>query len=211
MRAASGLSAWPPLIGVALFLGVLCWRSWWQRRRYGSSGVLLFRSRRWQEKLRDALGVVLVLLLAGQAVMALAWPQSLARLDSTYHQSAEIWHATGTLLLFGGIALLVIAQLDLGASWRIGIDEGSSPGLVTSGFYRFCRNPIFFAILIVLTGYTLLLPTRLSLALLVGAFIGIRQQVLAEEAYLLRTYGDVYRAYARRVGRFVPVMGRLAW
>ena len=203
------ISTWLPLIGVVLFLGVLCWRSWWQRRQYGSPGVVFFRSRRWQEKLRDALGVVLILFLLGQAVMAAAWPKSLAPLDTTYHAAAEIWHVTGTVLLFGGIALLVVAQLNLGASWRIGIEEGSSPGLVTRGFYRFCRNPIFLAILILLIGYTLLLPTRLSLALLVGAFIGIRQQVLTEEAYLSRTYEDAYRAYARRVGRFVPGIGKL--
>jgi protein-S-isoprenylcysteine O-methyltransferase Ste14 len=60
-----------------------------------------------------------------------------------------------------------------------------------------------------LAGYALLLPTRLSLLLLGGAFIGIRQQVLTEEAYLSRTYGATYRAYARRVGRFVPGIGRL--
>jgi len=70
-------------------------------------------------------------------------------------------------------------------------------------------NPIFFAILVMLAGYTLLLPTRLSLLLLVGAFIGIRQQVLTEEAYLSRTYGEAYRAYARHVGRFVPGRGKL--
>jgi protein-S-isoprenylcysteine O-methyltransferase Ste14 len=80
---------------------------------------------------------------------------------------------------------------------------------VTSGLYRFCRNPIFLAILITLTGYTMLLPTRLSLALLLGASIGIRQQILTEEAYLLRAYGADYREYARRVGRFLPGIGRL--
>jgi protein-S-isoprenylcysteine O-methyltransferase Ste14 len=171
--------------------------------------VLLFQSPRWQEKLREALGVALVLLLVGQAVMAAARPESLAPVDATDHLTAAIRHVTGVVLLFGGIALLVVAQLNLGASWRIGIEESASPGLVTSGFYRFCRNPIFFAILIILAGYTLLLSTRLSLALLVGAFIGIRQQVLTEEAYLSRTYGDAYRAYARHVGRFVPGIGRL--
>ena len=84
-----------------------------------------------------------------------------------------------------------------------------SPGLVMSGLYRFCRNPIFLAILIMLTGYTVLVPTRLSLSLLLGAFIGIRQQILTEEAYLLRTYGAGYRDYAYRVGRFLPGIGRL--
>ena len=200
-------ATWLPLIGVLFFLGVLCWRSWWQRRRYGGPGVLFLRSQRWQEKVRDALGVVAVLLLVGQAVVAVAWPKSLAPLDAIYYRATEIWHATGTGLLMGGIALLVVAQLNLGASWRIGIDEDSRPGLVTSGLYHFCRNPIFFAILIMLTGYTVLLPTRLSLVLLIGFFIGIRQQVLTEEAYLHRTYGDDYRAYARRVGRFVPGIG----
>lgn len=200
---------WLPLVGVVLFLGILCWRSWWQRRRYGSRGVVFFQSQRWQEKLRELLGVTLVLFLVGQAVMAAAWPKSLALVDVIDPPGAEIWHVTGAALLFGGIALLVVAQLNLGASWRIGIEEGSSPGLVTSGLYRFCRNPIFFAILIMLAGYTLLLPTRLSLALLVGAFIGIRQQILTEEAYLSRTYGDTYRAYARHVGRFVPGIGKL--
>jgi protein-S-isoprenylcysteine O-methyltransferase Ste14 len=200
---------WLPLVGVVLFLGVLCWRSWWQRRRYGSRGVLFFRSPRWQEKLRDALGVALVLFLVGQAVMAAAWPGSLAPVYATDLPAPGAWGVTGAALLFGGIALLVVTQLNLGASWRIGIDEGHRPGLVTTGFYRFCRNPIFFAILIMLAGYTLLLPTRLSLALLAGAFIGIRQQVLTEEAYLSRTYGDAYRAYARHVGRFVPGIGKL--
>jgi protein-S-isoprenylcysteine O-methyltransferase Ste14 len=45
--------------------------------------------------------------------------------------------------------------------------------------------------------------------MITGAFIGIRHQVFAEEDYLLRTYGDAFRAYARRVGRFVRGIGRL--
>jgi protein-S-isoprenylcysteine O-methyltransferase Ste14 len=155
------------------------------------------------------LGVVLFICLIGQAIVAAGRPDSLSPLDATYQPAARIWQMTGAAFLFGGIVLLIIAQLQLGASWRIGIEEGESPGLVTSGFYRFCRNPIFLAILITLTGYTLLLPTRLSLALLFGAFIGVRQQVLAEEAYLLGTYGNAYREYARRVGRFLPGVGRL--
>ena len=136
------LWAWLPLIGVVLFFGVLCWRSWWQRRRYGRPGVLLFRSRRWPERLRDALGVVLVLFLVGQAIRAAARPQSLARLDLASHPAAEIWQVTGTALLFGGIALS--RSLNSLSGLRGGSEsrkaEGGRPGLVTNGFYRFCRN-----------------------------------------------------------------------
>ncbi|HEY2993246.1 MAG TPA: isoprenylcysteine carboxylmethyltransferase family protein [Methylomirabilota bacterium] len=190
------VSRWLPLGAVLMLLAILGWRSWWQRRRYGSAGVWFLRSARWQENLRDASGVLLVVLLIGQALTVTARPRSLV---------------PGTALVITGLVLLVLAQLNLGASWRIGIEEGSKPGLVTDGFYRFCRNPIYFAILVFLVGYALLLPTRLSLIMLVGAFIGIRQQVLTEEAHLTRAYGDAYRAYARRVGRFVPGIGRLRW
>jgi len=150
---------------------------------------------------------VLLVCVVGQAIAAAAWPGSLFPREEFSRESAT--QVTGAVLLFGGIVFLVMAQFNLGASWRIGIEESTSPGLVTSGLYRFCRNPIFLAILTILTGYTLLLPTRLSLILLLGAFIGIRQQVLAEEAYLLRAYGDAYREYARNVGRFLPGVGRL--
>ena len=115
----------------------------------------------------------------------------------------------GAVLLLGGIVLLVAAQLDLGASWRIGIEEGAAPGLVTGGLYRFCRNPIFLAFFVFVAGYALLLPTRLSLILLVGTYIGVRQQVSVEEGWLRLTYGDGYRDYARRVGRFLPWAGKL--
>ncbi|TMA11561.1 MAG: isoprenylcysteine carboxylmethyltransferase family protein [Deltaproteobacteria bacterium] len=198
-----------PLVGALLLLGVVCWRPWLQRRRYGSTGVWLFRSGHWQQNVRDALGVVLLVCLVGQAIVAAGWSEGLSSLAVIDQLTTKPWQVAGTVLLFGGIGFLVMAQLDLGASWRIGIEEGTSPGLVTTGLYRFCRNPIFLAILITLTGYTLLLPTRLSLALLLGTFLGVRQQVLVEEAYLLRSYGDSYREYARRVGRFLPGIGRL--
>jgi protein-S-isoprenylcysteine O-methyltransferase Ste14 len=125
------------------------------------------------------------------------------------HSARVIWETSGAALLLIGLALLVTAQLQLGASWRIGVDESARPGLVTTGLYRFCRNPIFLALLLTWTGYTLLLPTTLSLCLLIGGLIGVRQQVLLEEAYLMRTYGDAYSEYARQVGRFMPGIGKL--
>jgi protein-S-isoprenylcysteine O-methyltransferase Ste14 len=61
-----------------------------------------------------------------------------------------------------------------------------------------------------IAGYAALLPTLLSLTLLAAAYVGIRAQAAAEEAYLGRTYGDAYRDYARKVGRFLPGRGAAA-
>jgi protein-S-isoprenylcysteine O-methyltransferase Ste14 len=44
-------------------------------------------------------------------------------------------------------------------------------------------------------------------AVAVGA--AVSAQARLEERHLLRVHGEAYRAYAARVGRFVPWMGRL--
>src|SRR5262249_13752616 len=119
-----------------------------------------------------------------------------------------IW--AGAVVLFAGVALTVAAQLGMGASWRIGIDRDARPGLVTTGLYTFCRNPIYLALIARCVGSTLMLTTWYSVALAVGIFWVIRSQTLQEEAYLQQTYGLEFRSYAARVGRFWPGVGRLA-
>jgi protein-S-isoprenylcysteine O-methyltransferase Ste14 len=199
-----------PLIGVLLLVAIVfVWRPWLQYRRHGNWGIVLFRSESQAQKVRDGMGLVLFVLLIGQAVVAARWPEALPLSQADRRAPPGIGHAIGAVLLFGGLLLLVAAQLNLGASWRIGIEEGARPGLVTGGLYRFCRNPIFFALLVILAGYTLLLPTLLSAVMLAGAYAAIRQQIAAEESYLLRTYGGEYRQYARRVGRLLPGVGKL--
>lgn len=194
-----------PLIGVGALIAIgVFWRSWLQRRRYGSSGIVLFRSRDFGQNVRDGLLVLVVVLVLGQAVAFAARPQSIAGGILMPPRNGP-----GVAALFGGVVLIVRAQLDLGASWRVGIDESAKPWLVKHGLYAFSRNPIYVGMLTALMGFALLVPTPISFVALVGSTIGIRRQVLGEEAYLRRVYGDDYLAYAGRVGRFLPWIGRL--
>jgi protein-S-isoprenylcysteine O-methyltransferase Ste14 len=203
------LSRYLPLAGMLiLFAIVFVWRPWLQRRRHGTWGIVVFRGGAAQ-KMRDVMLVVLPILLIGQAVVAAWWPEALPLSEADRRGAADVRIAIGAVLLFGGLLLQASAMLDLGASWRIGIEEGARPGLVTGGLYRFTRNPIFLALIVVLAGYTLLLPTLLSVLILIGACVAIRQQIAEEETYLLRSYGEQYRAYARRVGRLLPGVGKL--
>ena len=199
-----------PLIAVLAFYGLgFGWRTWVQLRRYGSSGIVLFRSGRPGQHLREALFVVLAVALLAEAALAAVAPRRLPGLVPLAPATAAVLRATGTVMVLGATALMLTAQLDLGASWRVGIDQGARPGLVTGGLYRYSRNPIYVAMLAALLGFALLLPSWISLGLLIGAGLGIRRHVRDEEAYLARTYGEEYRRYAARVGRFVPGVGRL--
>jgi protein-S-isoprenylcysteine O-methyltransferase Ste14 len=203
------LSRYLPLAGMLILVAIVfVWRPWLQRRRHGTWGIVVFKGNLAQN-LRDAMLVVLPVLLIGQAAVAAWWPEALPLSEADSRAVAGLRSALGALLLFGGLVLQAAAMLDLGGSWRIGIEEGTRPGLVTGGLYRFSRNPIFLALIVVLAGYTLLLPTLLSALILAGTALAVRQQISQEESYLLRTYGEAYRAYARRVGRLLPGIGTL--
>jgi protein-S-isoprenylcysteine O-methyltransferase Ste14 len=111
--------------------------------------------------------------------------------------------ATGGLAVFG-------AQLGMGESWRIGVSDDQDTKLVTRGWFSLCRNPIYSAMILGWTGFALMVPTWLGYAAVLVIALGLELQVRAvEEPYLLRTHGDAYRAYASRVGRFVPGIGQL--
>jgi protein-S-isoprenylcysteine O-methyltransferase Ste14 len=197
-----------PLLGLLLFVGVgFGWRTWLQWRRFGNTGFMLFRSGRWPQHVREALLLVLLGVLSWQAVAAVRAPDRLAHLWLI--EPDALLTGLGFALMVGGTALMAAAQLDLGASWRIGIEEDARPGLVVGGLYRFSRNPIFLAMFVSLLGFTLLLPTWISAAALLGTVAGVHNQVRDEEDYLLRAYGAAYGAYAAAVGRFVPGIGRL--
>lgn len=199
---------WVPAIFLALFVGVgFGWRIWLQWRRFGHSGLALFRSGRLAQHLRETSLFAVALLLGFQVVAAGAAPDRVARL-APLAAFGGFGYGLGYLLAFGGLALMVRAQLEMGASWRIGVDERSRPGLVTHGLYARTRNPIYLAMFLAFAGLVLLLPTWTTFGALIGALLAVRQQVREEEAYLLRTYGDEFRRYAARVGRFVPGLGR---
>ena len=119
--------------------------------------------------------------------------------------------ATGVALFLAGLIATLYAQIAMGESWRVGVDEQERTALVTSGPFAIVRNPIFAAFLPATLGLALLVPNVVALVGLAALWVALEIQVrLVEEPYLLRQHGDAYRNYAARVGRFVPGLGRLA-
>lgn len=119
-------------------------------------------------------------------------------------------HVAGFVLAVGGIGLTFYAQVAMGASWRIGVDSEERTQLVTSGPFALVRNPIFAAMLPTALGLTLLVPSWVAIAGLLGLVAALELQVrVVEEPYLLGAHGPTYADYAARVGRFVPGVGRL--
>ncbi len=76
--------------------------------------------------------------------------------------------------------------------------------LVTTGPYRFVRHPFYLSFAIVVLAISLV--TANWFILLTGAipFAFIVARTRIEEEKLVERFGDDYRDYMRRVGRFVP-------
>lgn len=115
--------------------------------------------------------------------------------------NARVPAAAGSLLMLSGSALY-IASVRRFAS--IGQVSGRQPhGLVTSGPYRFSRNPQLIDWSLVLGGAALAGRSAKALLLVVGFFLAHRLYLPIEERHLERTFGEIYQRYRREVPRYV--------
>ncbi|HEV7320659.1 MAG TPA: isoprenylcysteine carboxylmethyltransferase family protein [Ensifer sp.] len=112
-------------------------------------------------------------------------------------------HAAGLVLMALGGGLTMLSQWAMRHSWKIGIPERQDAPLVTSGLYRFSRNPIYVGMVTALIGTVLSVPNVVSVALALSAWISISYQTRMEETHLTRAFGEAYGAYCKRVRRWV--------
>jgi protein-S-isoprenylcysteine O-methyltransferase Ste14 len=173
------------------------WRSWLQYRTTGDTGFRLTPSA--PPAARAASALMVGGAVTGLVGTAVATPS--ARRVSTVR-------LLGLAGIAAGLAGTYRAQLDLGRSWRIGVDTQERTDLVTDGLFRYVRNPIFSFMTLVGLSSALATPNRSTAAGAVMLAAGVSIQArLVEEPYLWETHGESYGAYARRTGRFAPRLG----
>jgi len=126
---------------------------------------------------------------------------------------APLYHPLGLAL---GLALVVAGYVAtlwtyaiMGSSWRIGIGPEEKSKLVTEGPFSLVRHPIYLFQIVMLTGVFFLLPTPVSLFVLLIHFICVLAKAADEESHLEKIYGQDYRDYVSRTGRLLPPMKAL--
>jgi protein-S-isoprenylcysteine O-methyltransferase Ste14 len=184
------------LIFLCLVFVLPSWRTW---RATGIVPVVFGRG----DGLPDFIGKVmayLMVLLVLAAVLPLVgagvWTGSIRWALGPRVQVA------GMVLMHVALAWVVVAQHQMGDSWRIGIDKANKTSLRDKGLFSVSRNPVFLGLLAGLAGYVLAQPGTLTL--LVGAmtWLTLQVQVRLEESHLEETHGEHYRSYKRKVRRW---------
>lgn len=116
-----------------------------------------------------------------------------------------------------GLLITVSGQLIRGATIGLAyIIRGGKDGkvhaedLVTKGIFNHCRNPLYVGNILMLLGVGILSNSLLYVAVIMPLFVLIYHAiVLAEENFLLNKFGESYRAYCRRVNRWIPSLAKL--
>lgn len=193
-------------LGLLAVFGLLgfAWRAWLQHRRTGSTGFRGMNGRIGSAEWVAGLGFViaLVVTVVGPALQLSKVIRPLSVLNAHWIQ------LIGIALAGIGIAFTVWAQLDMGDSWRVGVDASETTALVQTRVFGWVRNPIYTAMLVFDFGIALLTPNFVTITGLVLAIAALELQVRrVEEPYLLAQHGAAYRSYTASVGRFIPGVG----
>jgi protein-S-isoprenylcysteine O-methyltransferase Ste14 len=130
---------------------------------------------------------------------AFGWP--LVGGGKLFQSGTLAWVGVG--LCCGGLLVLLASLISFGRSFRVGIDVDHPDELVTTGVFAYSRNPIYVGLFLVLVGQFLVFPNWIPLVYLVAGTWLFHRQVLREEEFMRRHYGEQYAAYCRRVRRYV--------
>ena len=110
---------------------------------------------------------------------------------------------TGFCVGMLGDTIFLLSVLCMKDSWRAGIPDKDKTELVTTGIYRFSRNPAFLGFDLMYVGVLLLYGNLLTLSVSVFAIVMLHLQILQEERYLVNTFGAQYQEYCRHVFRYL--------
>ncbi len=104
----------------------------------------------------------------------------------------------GALLIAGGLTIYFLTLRRM----LPGIRENR---LITGGMYRYCRNPLYSAILlIILPGLALVMNSWIILTVPFVGYLLMKRHIREEEEMLERIFGDEFRVYRDRTPLFVP-------
>jgi protein-S-isoprenylcysteine O-methyltransferase Ste14 len=110
----------------------------------------------------------------------------------------------GGIVFLAGLVLLIWAASTFRRAGTEVRTSQPTARIVTKGPYRYTRNPIYIGMFLGLIGLAIAFDSLWLIVVLVPFYLVIRYGVVAcEEAYLERKFGDIYRAYKARVGRWL--------
>jgi protein-S-isoprenylcysteine O-methyltransferase Ste14 len=110
----------------------------------------------------------------------------------------------GAAFILAGVAIALAGVRRFRAAHTTVLPFGGTTRIVTSGIYRWTRNPMYLGMAVAYTGVAILLNSGWSLVLLpVALGLVYLLAIRREERYLTEKFGDVYRQYCATAPRWI--------
>lgn len=169
----------------------LSWLAFWVYWLASAVGVKSGRTR-WRRfaGVRVAIALVVLLLLRIRSLRG--------------HATQDPWLAgVGLALFMAGLALAIWARVFLGRNWGAPMSEKDNPELVTTGPYRWIRNPIYSGLILAMIGTAVAVNVYwlVVAAALGGYFV---YSAFAEQRFIASRFPDTYPAYRSSTKMLVP-------
>lgn len=181
------------LFVLAVFYGIYFTKMYIQKRH----GIRTRQIGRRKEK-----GLHTVELLMGIATAATPAVQ-LASIVSGWNYAPPGARFTGVLIGLLGDVVFLVSVICMKDSWRAGIPDSDKTELVTTGIYKYSRNPAFLGFDLQYMGVLLMYCNPLTAAFSAFSTVMLHLQILQEEKYLTAEFGDPYRQYKEQVFRYL--------
>lgn len=137
------------------------------------------------------------------------WLITIAAIGAAYMAGAQSWNAWNwpdwVRLYIGFPIVFVVSSFSSLAIVQMGFDQamGANNGLKTDGLFAKSRNPTYLANIGLCIGFVLLAASTPALIAAGALCVLYFMAVELEEAWLKRTYGQAYEAYAARTPRWL--------
>jgi len=187
----------------ALFGGLLVMRSYFSLRvrqageRLMPDRKAIEREGRWMFAARIIAFLILIALLALYAINS-------PLIEALSIQLPGVLRWAGLILGLASLMLWTWAQAALGKQWSTNLQLRKEHLLVATGPYALIRHPIYTAMFGWGIGVALLTANILFALLALAMAIGILIRVPKEEQMMSGEFGQEYKKYMKKTGRFFP-------
>jgi len=156
---------------------------------------------KWEGKFRVALRAALAPFWFTAVLLYMIYPDWMTQ----FSLPLSIWlRWIGVVVAISSFPLFAWAIRALGEQFSPRLQVTEKHKLVTSGPYRWIRHPMYTAEFVFYFGLAVESANWVvALAILIGPAL-LYARVSKEEAMLIERFGDEYRVYIKRTGRFFP-------
>lgn len=117
----------------------------------------------------------------------------------------QILKITGAVLFTIGTIIMLWSRITLWDSFRLGgVEPSDSDKLILSGPFKVLRHPTYLSIIINSLGLAIIVQSLSIFVLFTLLIVLIIRVIPIEEALLVKTYGEEYKDYQKKVKKILP-------